>query len=480
MKTRIERDRHFGCEPGTCTAPAPRKLAAGRNQGRCVPRRTWWLRAVNSAGRRVSIGFKSEQEAREAARKVEAAWILGQDYTPRTATSTVPLFRDVGEAALKLHASLNALSPATIKNHDSYLKQHLVPAFGSKPMMPKVFNRLAIREFIAAQRGVMMDSTLRASLPTLGIILDHAVERGLLATNPLRGAERLWRPKESNEVEPFTPEQISTVLASAEAVDKDFAVLVQVMAQTGVRPGEGLGLRRCDLDLNRAEIHVEGSWSHNRLGPTKTRKTRVVSLLFPVSEVRAVWRPADAGAVTRRVLDGFRGLTVLPADPEGRLWNMSSTKFDRLWKRVLKKAGLAFRKPHTLRHSFASILLSRGANLLAIQKAGGWRSAQVLLKVYSKWIEEAGSDASIPTSRPLGAQLQTRVGLQAEGLRGREVSPGRSGVNYGIERSSERARAASNTASGMARKVTTTAGSKWVPTASRIRSRAASIEIAVE
>jgi integrase len=89
------------------------------------------------------------------------------------------------------------------------------------------------------------------------------------------------------------------------------------------------------------------------------------------------------------VLDGLRGLKVLPADPEGRLWNMSSTKFDLLWKRALKRAGLAFRKPHTLRHTFASVLLSRGGNVFAIQEAGGWRSATVLLAVYAKWVKEA-------------------------------------------------------------------------------------------
>jgi integrase len=311
----------------------------------------------------------------------------------------------VSAAALKLHTSLNALSPATIRRHTSYLQKHLLPAFGSTPVTPSGFNRLEIKKFIAGQREVMKDATLRAGLPIFSIILDHAVERGLLSTNPLRGSERLWRAKPSGEVDPFNTEQVRAVLASTVAVDHDFGVLVQVMAQTGVRPGEGLGLRRCDLDLERAEIHVQVTWSHSRLGPTKTRKTRVVSLLFPVSEARQVWRPADAGIETRRVLDGLRGLKVLPADPEGRIWGMSATTFDRLWKRALKKAGLAFRKPHTLRHSFASILLSRGANILAIQKAGGWRSAQVLLHVYAKWIEEADSDASTTTSIPLNSRL---------------------------------------------------------------------------
>ena len=161
---------------------------------------------MNSAGQRVSIGFKSEQEARTAAQKVDAARILGQDYLPRAAAAaTATLFREVGEAALKLHASLNALSPATIRHHASYLKKHLLPVFGSKPVTPAVFTRLEVKKFIASQREVMKDSTLRSGLPTLGIILDHAVERGLLATNPLRGAERLWRPKPSGEVDPVHP-----------------------------------------------------------------------------------------------------------------------------------------------------------------------------------------------------------------------------------------------------------------------------------
>ena len=56
---------------------------------------------------------------------------------------------------------------------------------------------------------------------------------------------------------------------------------------------------------------------------------------------------------------------------------------------ALTKAGVRYRKPHACRHSFASILLSRGANLLAVQRAGGWKSATVMLSTYAKWIEDA-------------------------------------------------------------------------------------------
>src|SRR5260370_21977220 len=112
-----------------------------------------------------------------------------------------------------------------------------ISTFGAKPVTPEVFPRLAIREFIAGQRQIMKDSTLRTSLPTLGIILDYAVERGLLIGNPLRGAGRLWRAKASEEVHPLTPAEIRAVLASAVAVDQDFVGLVQAVAQNGIRPG---------------------------------------------------------------------------------------------------------------------------------------------------------------------------------------------------------------------------------------------------
>ena len=206
MTVRVECDRHYFCVAGKCVAPAPKKLAAGRAAGACVPRRVWWLRTKNSAGRRVSLAFKTEQEARLSAQKVEAARVLGQDYSPRSAVApSAPRFREVAETAIKLYIGLNNLSHGTVVNHTSYLKQHLVPEFGSKPVTAEHFSRLAIKTFIAKQREIMADSTLKTSLPTLSLVLDHAVDRGLLSSNPMRGSERLWKPKASEEVHPVRP-----------------------------------------------------------------------------------------------------------------------------------------------------------------------------------------------------------------------------------------------------------------------------------
>lgn len=385
-------------------------------------RQCWWVRVhgpgvKNRLGKvtgRASRRFATEAEARAAGEKVKAAAVLGVDYTPRAVADVptppdVPTFRDVAEEALTRHAALNNLSAPTLANHRGYLKRHLLPAFGAKPMTAETFDLDTIEDFIMAQRKVMEDISLKTSLPTLGIIFDRAVRRKLLPFNPLRGAGRLWKPKPSEPVNPFTPETTRAILHAAAAVDHDFGVLLQVMFQAGgLRSGEALGLRRCDIDCDRAEVRIARSLSNGVLGQTKTRTERVVSLLHPVSEPRRIWRPEEAGPETRRVVEGLRNLKVVPADPEGRLFDMGRSVFERLWRRTLKKAGVAYRKPHTARHTFASVMLSRGAPLLKVQKAGGWASGQVLLKTYAKWIEEADrvatSEASSGASSGTGSR----------------------------------------------------------------------------
>jgi integrase len=176
------------------------------------------------------------------------------------------------------------------------------------------------------------------------------------------------------------------------------------MAQGGLRPGEAMALRRQDVGANGV-VHVQGSQGRLGRGPTKNPySVRKVSVLHPVIEDRPVWRPVDAGNATR--------LALTPG-AEARLWpTIHQTRLDRTWRRVLKTAGIRYRKPLALRHSFASILLSRGANLLAIQKAGGWRSAQVLLQTYAHYMaDQETAAASSDASRDLTERRSEAVNL---------------------------------------------------------------------
>jgi integrase len=418
MATRIERDRHFDCQPGACKAPAPSaKRLQGRPVGQCIQRRNWWLRTTNQAGKRVSIAFKTEGEAREAARKVEAAAVLGQDYRPNPTVPKAPTFAKIAVEAMELYTSTRSLRQSTKENHAIFLKNHLIPVFGEKPVIPEFFSRLEIKRFIAAKRKVLADSSLKTCLPILAMILDHAVERGDLPANPMRTGEPLWRAGERADVDPFNASELRAILKASRASDPDFAVLIQLMAQAGLRPGEAMAIRRGNVNLEAGTVDVRGTWSRGRLGPPKNRhSTRTVSVLHPITEDTTQWRPGAAGMETRRVLDGLGILVAVTADQEAPLFPagkktsepMNNMVFDRTWRRILKASGIRYRKPHTARHSFASILLSRNAPLTYIQKAGGWKSATVLLGTYAKWVQDDLAASSVASS-PSPAGIETSI-----------------------------------------------------------------------
>ena len=77
-------------------------------------------------------------------------------------------------------------------------------------------------------------------------------------------------------------------------------------------------------------------------------------------------------ALSRSVIPRIKAMKVLSMDPEDRLFPFGYSVTKTKWKRALLKSGVRYRKPHNLRHAFASIRLSRGANILEVQEAGGW------------------------------------------------------------------------------------------------------------
>jgi len=108
------------------------------------------------------------------------------------------------------------------------------------------------------------------------------------------------------------------------------------------------------------------------------------------------------------VLAGIRGRRVRSLEPDAPLFThgavpWTSKTVNTRWRRALAKAGVRYRVPEQLRHTFASTLLSRNAPVLYVQRCGGWRSAAVLLRVYARWMPQ---DGDVESPRPMTARDQ--------------------------------------------------------------------------
>jgi integrase len=239
----------------------------------------------------------------------------------------------------------------------------------------------------------------------------------LLAANPIKEVEWRGTPR-IDQVDPFTGPELRALLAAARRIDPDFAALLHVWAQSGMRAGEVCGLQWQDVDLKAGTALVQRTWSRQRLGPPKTGRVRKVSFLHPVTDDTAEWRPGST-AEARSAAAELRRLTIRSMDPEAFVFGRggtprSSMELHRAWRRVLAAAKVRYRAPEQLRHTFASTMLSRNAPLLYVQEQGGWRSASVLLRVYARWMpHEFSGPFALPQPAATPAQPEPATAIVA-------------------------------------------------------------------
>ena len=79
---------------------------------------------------------------------------------------------------------------------------------------------------------------------------------------------------------------------------------------------------------------------------------------------------------------------VFPNDAGGFIdpANFRRRVFDRVTRQALGRSRAAQIHPHSLRHTFASLHLARGTNLVWVQRQGGWKSPKVLLDTYTHFV----------------------------------------------------------------------------------------------
>ena len=211
----------------------------------------------------------------------------------------------------------------------------------------------------------------------LKIWLGWCVKNGLLEKNPMASAAPPRAAKASSGLPAyFQPHELRRLLHTIEADAalkqttlhgaarshylSDLPALARLAVETGLRRGELLHLRWCDVDLVRSLIHV-AAYTDQALGFSFSPKdvdSRTVpmspvcrALLAELSQTRA--NEDDTALV-------FPGRTGKPRD--GR-------RLSRTFRAYRERAGLPSRLHfHSLRHTFASWLASSGVPIIHIQK----------------------------------------------------------------------------------------------------------------
>lgn len=260
-----------------------------------------------------------------------------------------------------------AVAPKTWSGYTQHWELRIRPRFAHVPV--DEISRKDVQEFVDGL-GVGPWARL-ATLRLLRSILELARQDGRIHRNPADGVSAGRLPvRERHRY------LSATEVGALAAACGDQGDVVTILAYTGLRWSELVGLRVGDVDLAARRLYVRQAAPEVEgriiVGPPKTRSA-VRTVPLPQIVVDAL-RPRIAG----------RG----PGEPairssKGGLLRSNNWRRHTHWSEALKRTNLAPLTIHDLRHTYASLARASGADLRYVQKTMGHSTPTVTANIYS-------------------------------------------------------------------------------------------------
>ncbi len=280
--------------------------------------------------------------------------------------------KEVDQFLTYLRAEKNA-SEHTIKNYAVDLRDF--SAFAGE-IAPETIEYIHVRNFLAhLKEREFSQSSISRKLACLRSFFKYMAREQLLTTNP---ASNIATPKREKKLPEFLNQDemnrlINAASDATKAGRRDRAI-IEILYSTGMRVSELMCLNISDLDFVGGTLKVQG----------KGKKERMV----PV------------GGTAVRAVEAYLGdRTENEKQPSSPLFlNKNGTRLtDRSVRRILikyaKRAGITKDiSPHTIRHTFATHLLDRGADLRSVQDLLGHENlstTQIYTHVTTKRLKDA-------------------------------------------------------------------------------------------
>lgn len=328
-------------------------------------------------------GFRTKREAELFLASVTMSKATGQYVDPTAGRVTVA---QLGPTWLEKKAGLK---PSSYRPLEMSWRVYVEPKWGRVPVVDvkasdveawitQLGNGKAPAERLGNRkngRKLSASSVLRA-VGVLAGILDDAKRDGRIHSNPARGAENL--PKKTGKTHRRYLTDAEVMNLAGAIADPTRSTLVVVLAYTGLRWSEAVGLRVRDLNMLRRRLHVRR----------------------PVVELDGIFHEGEPKSWERRTvafpafLDHALAALCVGKGPDDTVFShgpnyLRQPHTSKSWFLTgLRTAGIERLTPHDLRHTAASLAVSAGANVKVLQRMLGHKSAAMTLDTYADLFDD--------------------------------------------------------------------------------------------
>ncbi|WP_353650082.1 site-specific integrase [Nakamurella sp. A5-74] len=350
------------------------KLRDGTPSAKAGTGKRWRARYVDHNARERERVFDRKVDAESWLDEQTTGLVTGQYVEPKAGHVTL------GELGPSWLGRQTHLKPSAFRPLEIAWRLHVEPTWGRARIVDVMHT--TVQQWVSdlaagpvgddGERKARSATTVQRAYGVLAAVLDDAVKDRRLITNPARGVKLPRKVRREHTY--LTHRQVHDLAAAA----GDRGPMVLLLAYGGLRWGEAAGLRVRDLDLLRRRISISQNavevGSRVELGTPKNHRRRTVpvpAFLAPVLAEQCVGKGRED-----LVFPGRAGFMRPPRGTGG--W----------FEGARIRAGLPRLTPHDLRHTAASLAVSAGANVKAVQKMLGHASAAMTLDVYADLFDD--------------------------------------------------------------------------------------------
>lgn len=376
-----------------------------------IETRTWTNKSGKTQTRyRVTYTIGGVRKRRDFPRKAEArgfvetlssvksaSRLLPPGHSGETMAQATALFL---EACERGRDGSPALERTTVREYRERLDRHVLPVIGADRLVTSI-----TRDDVIAARDKLLDlghvrSTGKKHLNLLKGVLHHAIDRGVLTTDPtvrvtVRDDRRAMKAK--RERTPIhTKEEMGAILAAASSLRstsgrlasvgatwRRYEVMLNVLVFAGLRMSELRGLPVDAFSPIDGTLRIyQRADEDGTIGSPKS-----------VHGFRTVHIPASVCALLTAWIEHAKPTGLMFGTKSGRPINHSSLA-TRMWRKAQLTAGVRVLNPHAARHFYASFLLDQGASLKVLQESLGHHDPMFTMRVYGHLFKGAADIAA--------------------------------------------------------------------------------------
>ena len=214
---------------------------------------------------------------------------------------------------------------------------------------------------------------------------NKALDNEVISANPALnlGKNFLKEKNKQGAIDPLSNEERKLLLDSVLEHSPEHYAIFLLLARTGLRIGEALALQWSDIDFASRFIDVKRSLVRGRISTHKNGKGRLVDMSLQLAEAL---KAHDLESKKKGLALGLGDLPEYVFTNENGGWIDKANWRRRLFNKALKKAGLRRIRIHDLRHTYATLRISKRDNIQDVSNQLGHHSTKLTLDVYSHWI----------------------------------------------------------------------------------------------